>query len=99
MDRTYLDWPFFAPEHRDLARELDAWLPHGLKGIAHPHATPEVDAVCRELVCRLARGGLTRYAVPRAHGGALDALDSRSLCMIREHLAYHEGLADFAFAM
>ncbi|HEY4374112.1 MAG TPA: acyl-CoA dehydrogenase family protein [Burkholderiales bacterium] len=99
MDRTYLDWPFFTPEHRDLARELDAWLPHGLKGFAHPHTTPEVDAACRDLVQRLAQAGFTRYAVPKAHGGALDALDSRSLCMIREHLAYHEGLADFAFAM
>lgn len=99
MDRSYLDWPFFTPEHRDLARELDAWLPRGLDGIRHGHASAEVDAACRELVTRLARGGFTRYAVPRAHGGALDALDSRSLCMIREHLAYHEGLADFAFAM
>ena len=99
MDRTYLDWPFFAPEHRDLARELDAWLQHGLKGMAHSHTTAEVDATCRELVRRLALGGFTRYAVPKAHGGALEALDSRSLCMIREHLAYHEGLADFAFAM
>lgn len=99
MDRCYLDWPFFAPEHRDLARELDAWLPKGVAGIPHGHGTAQVDAACRELVARLAQGGFTRYAVPRAYGGALDALDSRSLCMIREHLAYHEGLADFAFAM
>ena len=99
MDRTYLDWPFFAPEHRDLARELDAWLPQGLKGLSHGHSTAEVDATCRELVRRLAQSGFTRYAVPRSYGGALEALDSRSLCMIREHLAYHEGLADFAFAM
>jgi acyl-CoA dehydrogenase len=99
MDRCYLDWPFFAPEHRDLARELDAWLPKGVAHIPHGHSTLEVDAACKELVARLAQGGFTRYAVPRAYGGALDALDSRSLCMIREHLAYHEGLADFAFAM
>jgi len=99
MDRTYLDWPFFAPEHRDLARELDAWLPHGLKGLVHGDTTAQVDAACRELVQRLAQAGFTRYAVPGAHGGALAALDSRSLCMIREHLAYYEGLADFAFAM
>ncbi|MDB5804788.1 MAG: acyl-CoA dehydrogenase [Betaproteobacteria bacterium] len=99
MDRTYLDWPFFSPEHRDLARELDAWLPHGLKGLAHGHTTGRVDATCRDLVQRLAQAGFTRYAVPGAYGGALATLDSRSLCMIREHLAYHEGLADFAFAM
>ena len=99
MDRTYLDWPFFAPEHRDLARALDAWAPHNLGGLSHGSSNESVDADCRELVKRLASGGFTRYAVPGAYGGALEKLDSRSLCMIREHLAYHEGLADFAFAM
>ncbi|MNS91358.1 Acyl-CoA dehydrogenase [compost metagenome] len=37
--------------------------------------------------------------MPAAHGGALPALDSRSLCLLRETLARHDGLADFAFAM
>jgi len=99
MDRTYLDWPFFSPDHRDLARELDAWAPHGLAGLNHGSSDTAVDADCRELVRRLANAGFTRYAVPRAYGGALEQLDSRALCLIREHLAYHEGLADFAFAM
>jgi acyl-CoA dehydrogenase len=99
MDRSYLDWPFFAPEHRDLAHSLVAWVPGHLGGLSHGTSNDAVDADCRELVRRLAEGGYTRYAVPAAHGGALDALDSRSLCLIREHLAYHEGLADFAFAM
>ena len=99
MDRTYLDWPFFTPEHRDLARALDAWAPAHLGGLSHGASDDAVDADCRELVRRLAEGGYTRYTVPAAYGGALDALDSRSLCLIREHLAYHEGLADFAFAM
>jgi acyl-CoA dehydrogenase len=99
MDRSYLDWPFFTPEHRDLARELDAWAPRHLAGLSHHAGVAAVDADCRELVRRLAGAGFTRYAVPAAYGGALPALDSRSLCLIREHLAYHEGLADFAFAM
>jgi acyl-CoA dehydrogenase len=37
--------------------------------------------------------------VPAAYGGASEAIDSRSLCIARETLARHEGLADFAFAM
>jgi acyl-CoA dehydrogenase len=37
--------------------------------------------------------------VPSAFGGRLPALDSRSLCVVRETLARHDGLADFAFAM
>src|SRR5207244_12473904 len=89
LDRTYLDWPFFTPEHRDLARALDAWAPVHLGGLSHGTSDDEVDADCRELVRRLAEGGFTRYAVPAAYGGALDALDSRSLCLIREHLAYY----------
>jgi len=39
------------------------------------------------------------YAVPRAFGGALATLDVRSLCLIREHLAYRSALADFTFAL
>ena len=34
-----------------------------------------------------------------AHGGAQDRLDTRQLCLLRETLAWHQGLADFAFAM
>ena len=103
MDKSYLDWPFFDPAHRALAERVDAWAAAGLDHI--DHGTPgaagraAVDAACIELVKRLGAGGLTRYAVPAAHGGATDTLESRSLCIIREHLAYHDGLADFAFAM
>jgi len=62
-------------------------------------AEPDVDAACRRLVRALGDGGWLRYCVPAAHGGALPALDSRALCVARERLAYHDGLADFAFAM
>jgi acyl-CoA dehydrogenase len=43
--------------------------------------------------------GWTRYAVPSSAGGILDQMDVRSLCLIRETLARHHALADFAFAM
>ncbi|MFN0159794.1 MAG: acyl-CoA dehydrogenase family protein, partial [Burkholderiales bacterium] len=103
MDQTYLDWPFFDPAHRVLAGEIDAWAAQGLDGIEHgdpgAHGRATVDAACREIVTRLGTAGITRHAVPAAHGGASAVLDSRSLCVIREHLAYHDGLADFAFAM
>ncbi len=48
---------------------------------------------------QLGDAGWLRYCVPAAHGGALPALDSRALCLLRETLARHDGLADFAFAM
>jgi acyl-CoA dehydrogenase len=47
----------------------------------------------------LGAGGWLRHAVPAAYGGASDMLDVRSLCIVRETLARHDGLADFAFAM
>ena len=47
----------------------------------------------------LGDGGWLRYCVPAAYGGALDRLDSRALCLLRETLACHSALADFAFAM
>jgi acyl-CoA dehydrogenase len=37
--------------------------------------------------------------VPASHGGVHEKLDVRSLALIRETLARHSGLADFAFAM
>ena len=103
MDKSYLDWPFFNPTHGALAARIDAWAGAGLAGIEHGESgaggRATTDAACRELVRRLGACGLTRYAVPQAHGGELPVLESRSLCVIREHLAYHDGLADFAFAM
>jgi alkylation response protein AidB-like acyl-CoA dehydrogenase len=51
------------------------------------------------LVKQLGQAGWLRYCVPSEYGGALSALDSRSLCLLRENLAYHDGLADFVFAM
>jgi acyl-CoA dehydrogenase len=95
LDRSHLDWPFFADSHRALAAKLDAWAATSL-----PRSDPtDVDRTCRELVRALGTGGFLRYCVPGSHGGALAALDSRALCVARETLAYHDGLADFAFAL
>lgn len=94
--RDHLDWPFFADDHRMLADELDAFVARGGLGeIDHADA----DGACRSLVRRLGDAGFLRHCVPAAFGGASEAIDSRSLCLIRETLAFHDGLADFAFAM
>jgi acyl-CoA dehydrogenase len=37
--------------------------------------------------------------VPAGTAGSSDAIDTRAICLIRETLARHNGLADFAFAM
>jgi acyl-CoA dehydrogenase len=97
----HLDWPFFDEAHRRLAAELDAWASKKLEPVEVAFAAGyrDLDATCRHLVALLGQGGWLRYAVPAAHGGVHEALDVRSLCVIREVLAYHFGLADFAFAM
>lgn len=90
-DKSFLDWPFFEDRHRHLAEQLDQWATVNLAGIDHS----DTDAACKALVTALGDAGITD------HSGALDGetLDVRSLCLIRETLARHDGLADFAFAM
>jgi acyl-CoA dehydrogenase len=83
-----------------LARELRDWARDNVPKLAeHAHARDDVDAACRRLVAALGASGWLEYAVTSPHGGRLPVLDVRSLALIRETLAYHSGLADFAFAM
>lgn len=96
-DLTFIDWPFFDAPHRDLKAELDTWATAGEVDLDPSHG--DVDESCRRLVSLLGQGEWLRYTVPAAHGGRLEGLDVRSLCLLRETLAYHSGLADFAFAM
>lgn len=84
----HLRWPFFEPRHREFALALDAWAQANVRD-AHGD---DVDAQCRSLVRQLGAAGWLNHAVG-------DTLDTRLLCLTREVLARHEGLADFAFAM
>jgi acyl-CoA dehydrogenase len=91
-DRSFLSWPFFEDRHRQLAESLDAWCEKNL-----PIAHDDVDAACRELVAILGRDGwLKSTAIDIANPSPLDV---RALCITRETLARHDGLADFVFAM
>ncbi len=95
-DTSYLQWPFFEPRHAELAQALDTW---ATQHIPHDHG-PDVDADCKALVRSLGAAGWLRHAVGgRDVGGTNDAIDTRAICLIRETLARHSGLADFAFAM
>jgi alkylation response protein AidB-like acyl-CoA dehydrogenase len=93
-DATFLGWPFFEDSHRDLARDFDDWCRREIAPLAGQE-DEDLDGACRELVRRLGEGGWLRRAV--AQDG--ERLDVRSLCLIRETLARHSGLADFAFAL
>lgn len=95
-DTHYLDWPFFDARHGDLARQLDAWATEHIS----PSHGDDVDAECKALVRTLGQAGWLQHAIGGvAYGGAGDTIDTRTICLIRETLARHNGLADFAFAM
>jgi acyl-CoA dehydrogenase len=95
-DRGSLDWPFFDEGHRRLVGELDEWLAmRPFETIDHR----DVDAACRNLAPMLGAAGAFRHIAPAAYGGSRAEIDSRALCLSRETLAWHDGLADFSFAM
>jgi acyl-CoA dehydrogenase len=96
IDASFLSWPFFEERHRHFAGELRAWAAREVKPLVDHH---DVDASCRRLVRRLGDGGWLKAVVPQAYGGLFPSFDVRTLCLAREILAYHDGLADFAFAM
>lgn len=91
-DRSFLSWPFFEPRHRDHAERLEKWCAENL-----PVDHSDVDAACRRLVAMLGEAG---FLLPTAVDTSdPQPLDVRTLCLTRETLARHDGLADFAFAM
>lgn len=90
-DKTFLDWPFFEAGHGDHARALDAWAKDALSEIDHT----DNDQACRDLVKLMGEAG---WLMPTAAPDGAP-LDVRTLCLTREVLARHDGLADFAFAM
>jgi len=95
-DKSYLGWPFFDESHRQLQADLERWAGDNITD-DHHHDT---DAACRDFVKRLGAAGWLRYAVGgTACGGKYDVIDTRAICLLRETLARHSGLADFAFAM
>jgi acyl-CoA dehydrogenase len=90
-----LNWPFFDDGHREFAAKLAPWAVATLPSLPHG----DVDAACRARVKALGEAGFLKAAVPAEYGGLYPRLDVRTLCLAREILGWHDGLADFAFAM
>ncbi len=90
-DRSFLDWPFFAPEHHALASGLESWAAATLPQIDHD----DTDTACRNIVRGLGDAGWLEHSATEDE----TPLDVRRLCLTRDILARHDGLADFAFAM
>jgi acyl-CoA dehydrogenase len=93
LDRSFLHWPFLEERHRALVERLETWVAQHCEHVDHL----DVDAACRELVHRLGRDGWLKHSAPGDDPS--EKIDVRTLALIRETLARHSGLADFAFAM
>jgi acyl-CoA dehydrogenase len=87
-DTSFLHWPFFGDAHRDWAVRVK----EVAKSLSVDHS--DTDAACRQLVTQLGETGI--LAPTSSDDGSFDV---RKLCLAREILAYHDGLADFSFAM
>ncbi|MBC7430890.1 MAG: acyl-CoA dehydrogenase, partial [Rubritepida sp.] len=82
------DWPFFEPAHHAWAAEVEAWASTHAAQLTDEH---DADGSTRALAAAMGEGGLLRATQA--------PLDVRALCIARDILARHSGLADFAFAM
>ena len=90
-DRSFLDWPFFEQRHRDWAAEVEAWAAAHAETLSDEH---DADGSVIRLARAMGEAGLLRMPCPEE-----GRLDVRALCLARDILARHAGLADFAFAM
>jgi acyl-CoA dehydrogenase len=95
-DLAHLSWPFFDGAHRRFADGIAAWAAGAVAPLADHH---DADGSVRKFVAALGEAGWLDAVVPASHGGLHEPLDVRTLCIAREVLAWHDGLADFAFAM
>ncbi|HWS55470.1 MAG TPA: acyl-CoA dehydrogenase family protein [Pyrinomonadaceae bacterium] len=94
-DSFIAETPFFDEEHARLADGVANFAAQEIEPRAGAEEAGNADEHFREVLGLLAQADLLRYAVARA-GSPLDA---RSLCVVREALAYHSATADLAFTM
>ena len=90
MGADWLHTPCLEDRHRARAAALEGWCARHL-----PADHADLDGACRGLAAGLGRDGWLDITAP----GAGAPFDLRALCLTRAVLAYHDGLADFAFAM
>jgi acyl-CoA dehydrogenase len=87
--------------HRVFKTQLQDWTTKQFADLhGHDESRDAIDRECVSLVKALGQGGWLKPAIAgKQHGGAAEVIDTRTICLLREELAWHHGLADFAFAM
>src|ERR1700693_3679820 len=90
--------PFFGDEHFRLAERLQEWQRKNVDLSAqHPHSDFRFFAM--EVLGRLAAAGFLDFCLSRFSVGQMSPPDVRSICIIREALAYDSFLVDSLFVM
>lgn len=96
-DKSFHNWPFFDEHHKALGQTLDLWASKEIAPITDGVEASDnqaLDAQCAVILEKLAQGNWLDHALPKEQKH-----DVRSICLVRETLAKHSGLADFVFAM
>lgn len=96
LDRSLLGLPFYEPAHRDVADSIEAWCARHRPFSGEP-GPDEVDSEGRRIVRSLAADGWFASLNPDA--GQREPGDYRTICLIREALAYADDLADLAYSI
>ncbi|MEV0464839.1 acyl-CoA dehydrogenase family protein [Nocardia tengchongensis] len=94
-DPGVLALPFYDRAHRVLAESVDAWCA-GNSELWDRARTGDPDTVGAHMIGELGAAGLLAFLDPAADPAGSD---QRSLCLVREILAYTEDLADYAFSI
>ncbi len=89
MDQLIEQLPFFTPDHRTLSQSVAKFVELEV----NRNDEGDVEQSVRQYIKALARSGALNYVASDSQ------LDIRSICLIREGLAYASSLADLAFVM
>ncbi|SOE48558.1 acyl-CoA dehydrogenase family protein [Orrella dioscoreae] len=96
FDRSLLALPFYDDAHRELALALEDWVARHASAVREL-ASASVQERGRRYARLLGESGWLAYAVDAPEGSPRP--DLRSVCLIREALAYLDDLLDFSFAI
>ena len=90
---AHLAWPFFDEQHRTFKSNLQKWTEQQFAGLhGHDESREAIDRECVSLVKALGQGGWLNPAIAgMAHGAAADVIDTRTICLLREELAWQVG--------
>ncbi|QIL83903.1 acyl-CoA dehydrogenase [Diaphorobacter sp. HDW4A] len=94
------DIPFFSERHADVVAALNRWIARN-RPVLQDESEASLNAQCAYWLESLAAEGILDLAVPNAlpvEAGE-PGVDLRSICLVRECLAYYAPLADFVFSM